>query len=182
MCSQDIGGVKRLSEVMINVYKEMFGDKRLSHIVLDLADSYASQKSGCAKVSVGSVIVTTTGRMVHGANTTLPFSCRDAGCRRVDLYGDDSKNHRLPEDCRAVHSEIDAITRCARQGIPTEGATIYITRYPCEACARAIVQAGIKNVVWGRQQDISPETALIFKHGGVEYIWESDWVREDTTR
>jgi dCMP deaminase len=45
------------------------------------------------------------------------------------------------------HAERNAIYNCAFNGIPTEGATIYITWSPCSDCARAIIQAGIKRVV-----------------------------------
>lgn len=45
------------------------------------------------------------------------------------------------------HSERNAIYNAARTGVSTEGATMYITGYPCCDCARAIIQAGITQVI-----------------------------------
>ena len=47
-----------------------------------------------------------------------------------------------------AHAELNLITNCARNGIRTEGTTIYISSLPpCADCARAIIQAGIIKVV-----------------------------------
>jgi len=47
-----------------------------------------------------------------------------------------------------IHAEVNAISFAARYGIPLEGTTMYITMSPCSECAKAIVQAGIKEVVY----------------------------------
>ena len=47
-----------------------------------------------------------------------------------------------------IHAEINAISFAARYGIPLEGTTMYITMSPCSECAKAIIQAGIKEVVY----------------------------------
>ena len=152
--------------------------------LLDGANSYALSCSGCKKVAVGSVItdhMIPSSARVFGANRTLPISCKAGECLRVKKYGEASKLHRNPEDCRAVHSEIDAICTSAKFGIPTQGKSIFVTRYPCEACARAIVRAGITLVVYGRQQKISEETAKIFEFAGVHVIHCEDWDAPDVT-
>lgn len=150
---------------------------------LTAAQLYANLRSGCKKVAVGSEIIVHGGHCsIHGANCVLFEDCKNFGCLRMEKYGEDSKNHRNPEDCRAIHSEIDAITRCARRGISTDKASIIITRYPCEACARAIIDAGITCVVYGRKQKISKETERMFDTAGVEVFWISDWEYEDTER
>ena len=147
-----------------------------------LASAYAKIFSGCAKVSVGSVIERNGVVLSIGANITRPALCKSRGCLRIELYGEDSKAHRNPEDCRAIHSEIDAITKAARAGTSVEGATIYVTRYPCEACARAIVNAGITKVCYGRTQGISRETARIFNTYDVEVNHYANYQEDDTTR
>ena len=45
------------------------------------------------------------------------------------------------------HAERNAIYNAARVGTPLDGCTIYINRYPCADCARAIIQSGIKTVI-----------------------------------
>lgn len=132
---------------------------------LRLASFYAKDHSGCKKVQVGSVIVKGDVLLSIGANKSdLKNLCLAAGCLREEKYGDNSKVHRNPDDCRAIHSEVDAI--CSAK-TDLHGATIYVTRYPCEACARAIVAAGIKNVVYGREQKISTMTQRIFEFNNV---------------
>lgn len=153
------------------------------HKFLDLADLYAKQFSGCSKVAVGSLIESKYGEVIAlGANRTHPDLCKFRGCLRVEKYGNDSKAHRNPGDCRAVHSEIDAITAAASVGVSTMGGSIYVTRYPCENCARAIVSANIKTVYYGGSTRISPETAKIFECSGVEYYYIEQWKEDNTDR
>lgn len=55
----------------------------------------------------------------------------------------------LIEFSRAIHAEMDAITSMARNSsYSTKGTTLYTTTYPCHGCARHIVAAGIKRVVY----------------------------------
>lgn len=152
---------------------------KFAHTHLDEANKYAKSNSTCAKVQVGSLIIP-RGRIEHiyGCNHGV-MNCVKNGCRRVRLYGENSKTHRLPSDCDALHSEIDAICNAAKKGIDLEGATIFVTRYPCEACARAVCEAGIKTVIYGRNESISDYTHLIFETYGVTVKKIDDWTEED---
>lgn len=49
----------------------------------------------------------------------------------------------------ASHAEQNVIGFCARTGVRTEGATLYVTCQPCASCAKSIIQAGIRQVVYG---------------------------------
>ena len=49
---------------------------------------------------------------------------------------------------RPTHAEMSAILSCARNGISPQGSTIYCTTFPCHNCARHIIDAGIKRVVF----------------------------------
>lgn len=52
------------------------------------------------------------------------------------------------EHCPAVHAEINPILQCAKFGIPMDGATLYCyCNIPCIACAKEIINSGIKRVV-----------------------------------
>lgn len=148
---------------------------------LDMAQVYANRLSGCKKVAVGSAIVNQEQVIALGANRAVPDLCKThRGCLRVEKYGEDSKNHRNPEDCRAIHSEIDAICRAAAAGHPVAGSSIFVTRYPCEGCAKAIIAAGIKRVYYGGTTRISPQTSAMFENFGVDCIYIPDW-KEDTS-
>lgn len=45
------------------------------------------------------------------------------------------------------HAERNAIYNAGRSGVPLKGCTIYVNRFPCADCARAIIQSGIKAVI-----------------------------------
>ena len=150
---------------------------------LDLAYSYANMMSGCRKVAVGSAIVKDGVIIGMGANKAIPDLCNTPmGCLRVAKYGNDSKQHRDPADCRAIHSEIDAICMVAKAGISTDGASIYVTRYPCESCAKAIVASGIKTVYYGGTTKISPATQEIFETYGVDCYFIDNWKEDHSDR
>jgi deoxycytidylate deaminase len=54
----------------------------------------------------------------------------------------------LTEYGRVVHAEMEALLACARKGVPTKGATIYCTTFPCHNCAKHLIAAGIRRVVF----------------------------------
>ena len=47
-----------------------------------------------------------------------------------------------------LHAEANAITKVAKSGNSSEGATLYVTASPCVECAKLIIQAGIRRVVY----------------------------------
>lgn len=144
---------------------------------LDIAHRYAQLFSGCKKVQVGAVIVRDNKPIAFGANETYPVSCQSHGCMRVQKYGEASKEYRGPADCRAIHAEIDALASCTTH---TVDAVMFITRYPCEACARAIVAAGVRTVVYGRKQEVSDETKAILNAGSVKIIHDKNFIAPDS--
>lgn len=54
----------------------------------------------------------------------------------------------LTEFGRAVHAEMEALLACARNQVSSRGATLYCTTFPCHNCAKHIIAAGIKRVVY----------------------------------
>jgi deoxycytidylate deaminase len=54
----------------------------------------------------------------------------------------------LIEFVRAVHAEMAVITDAARRGVVTDGATLYVTTFPCHHCARHVVASGVRRVVY----------------------------------
>jgi len=59
-----------------------------------------------------------------------------------------SEINDITEYGRAVHAEMEAILSCARNNINCKNATLYTTTFPCHNCARHIIAAGIKRVVY----------------------------------
>jgi deoxycytidylate deaminase len=54
----------------------------------------------------------------------------------------------ITEYGRAVHAEMESLLSCARSGVSTRGATLYSTTFPCHNCAKHIVAAGVRRVVY----------------------------------
>ena len=50
-----------------------------------------------------------------------------------------------------LHAEANAITKVAKSGNSSEGATLYITTAPCIECAKLIIQSGIERVVYSEE-------------------------------
>lgn len=71
---------------------------------------------------------------------------------------------------RTAHSEMNAISNAARFGVAIDGATMYSKMVACYACAKVVVNAGIKRFVAMRDYHTSARTKDIFKQAGVELI------------
>jgi dCMP deaminase len=62
----------------------------------------------------------------------------------------------------ATHAEANALAFAARQGISTEGGTLYVTTSPCDVCARLIIAAGIEKVYYDQEyRDVRGEEILM---------------------
>ena len=60
-----------------------------------------------------------------------------------------------------LHAEANAITKVARSNNSSEGATLYVTASPCLDCAKLIIQAGIKRVVFDETYRITEGIDLL---------------------
>jgi dCMP deaminase len=110
-----------------------------------------SKRSTCLRHNIGSVIVkdniiVSTG--FNGAPRGLPH-CSEIGCIR-DKLG--IKSGERIEICRGVHAEANAIIR--GDPLRMDGATLYVNAKPCKTCAKMVINAGIKRVVY---MDYYPE-------------------------
>lgn len=120
-------------------------DKRFMELTEQVADW-----SSCFKENrqVGAVIVKNKRILTTGYNGAPEGvkSCKERGeCLRVKLGIESGTRHEL---CYAVHAEQNAIIQAARLGIVLEGATLYCTHQPCVICAKMIINAGIKRIVY----------------------------------
>lgn len=131
---------------------------------LESASWWANKTSACAKVKVGAVIATDFGPL-FGSNRVDNNAC--PGVALCNVGG-----HCV----RTIHAEIDAIAKARCNLI---GATIYVTRYPCEACARAIIAAGIARVYYGRATKASAWTLTMLHEAGVQVVHVPEHDEED---
>lgn len=61
----------------------------------------------------------------------------------------------------ASHAEQNLIAFAAREGIRTKDCVVYVTHMPCSACARSLIQAGIKAVIYGTGTTSMPQDEFI---------------------
>ncbi len=118
-----------------------------------------STRATCLRRSVGAVIerdrrILTTG--YNGAPRGVPH-CAEYGCD-------------ITQRCQlAAHAEQNAIAQAAANGVSCEGATLYVMCQPCNACAKMIINSGIKRVVYeGDYPD--PLSLELFELAGVEIV------------
>ena len=64
-----------------------------------------------------------------------------------------------------LHAEANAITKIARSNNSSDGATLYVTASPCIECAKLIIQAGIKRVVYAREYRLTDGADLLRQAG-----------------
>jgi len=72
-----------------------------------------------------------------------------------------------------LHAEANAITKVARSHNSSDGATLYVTASPCVECAKLIIQAGIKRVVYGEHYRIMDGIELL-ERAGIEVVYLGD--------
>ncbi len=110
--------------------------------------SVVAKRSTCLRRQLGAVIVKdkrilTTG--YNGAPSGLAH-CLDVGCLRQEKGVPSGERFEL---CRGLHAEQNAIIQAASYGVSIQGAVIYTSCQPCVACAKMIINAGIRRVVFG---------------------------------
>ena len=64
-----------------------------------------------------------------------------------------------------LHAEANAITKVAKSGNSSEGATLYVTASPCLECSKLIIQAGIRRVVYRDEYRLTDGIDLLRKAG-----------------
>lgn len=69
-----------------------------------------------------------------------------------------------------LHAEANAITKLARSSNNSEGATLYVTASPCLECAKLIIQAGIRRVVYSERYRIADGIELL-ERAGIETVY-----------
>ena len=95
-----------------------------------------SKRSKCQRRQVGALLVKDSMIISDGYNGT-PHG-----------YDNDCENKDGTTAWYTLHAESNAITKCAKHGRSSKGATLYMTMAPCKQCAKLIIQAGISEVVY----------------------------------
>lgn len=118
-----------------------------------------SLRSTCTRLAVGATIVRDKRIIAGGYNGSIigGVHCIDEGCYVID-------NHCV----RTIHAEMNALLQCAKFGVKTDGAEIYVTHFPCLQCCKAIIQSGITAVYYAQDYKNHPYAVELFEQANVK--------------
>lgn len=120
-----------------------------------------AENSYCRRRKVGALLVKDKMIISDGFNGT------PSG---FDNICEDNNDKTYPY---VLHAEANAITKVARSNNSSDGATLYVTAAPCIECAKLIIQAGIKRVVFNEMYRLTDGLDLL-KKAKVECVYIDD--------
>ena len=117
-----------------------------------------AENSYCTRRKVGALIVKDKMIISDGYNGT------PSGFENVcELDNGTTKPYVL-------HAEANAITKIAKSGNNSDGATLYVTASPCLECSKLIIQSGIKRVVYSEKYRLEDGLELL-KRANIEVVY-----------
>ncbi len=137
-----------------DILKEKEKQQALDCRYLRMARIWA-ENSYCKRRQVGALVVKDQRIISDGYNGT------PSGFENIC---EDENNVTFPY---VLHAEANAITKLAKSNNNSDGATLYVTASPCIECAKLIIQAGIRRVVYGEAYRLDDGIRLL-KKAGVE--------------
>ena len=126
---------------------------KFDHSYLEMAQIWA-QNSYCKRRKVGALLVKDRMIISDGYNGTpsgFENICEEDGVTKPYV----------------LHAEANAITKVAKSGNSSEGATLYVTASPCLECSKLIIQSGIKRVVYRDEYRLTDGIDLL-RRAGIE--------------
>jgi len=104
-------------------------------------------RSTCTRRQVGAVIVKDKRVLTTGYNGPPKglAHCDKTGCLRENLKIPSGERHEL---CRGLHAEQNAIIQAAVYGVSIKDASIYVTNHPCVVCAKMLINAQLKEIIY----------------------------------
>ena len=127
--------------------------EKFDHSYLEMAEIWA-QNSYCKRRKVGALLVKDRMIISDGYNGTpsgFENICEEDGVTKPYV----------------LHAEANAITKVAKSGNSSEGATLYVTASPCMECSKLIIQSGIKRVVYRDEYRLTDGIDLL-RRAGIE--------------
>ena len=127
--------------------------EKFDHSYLQMAEIWA-QNSYCKRRKVGALLVKDRMIISDGYNGTpsgFENICEEDGVTKPYV----------------LHAEANAITKVAKSGNSSEGATLYVTASPCLECSKLIIQSGIRRVVYRDEYRLTDGIDLL-RRAGIE--------------
>ena len=126
----------------------------------------SAERSKDNNTQVGACIVNNEHKIVAVGYNGMPTGCNDDDMP-WERDGETSLDTKYPFVC---HAELNAILNSNSASL--NGCTLYVTLFPCNECAKAIIQSGIKKIVYYSNKYADSEStmasALLFRKCGVE--------------
>lgn len=127
---------------------------------MEITEMVAS-RSTCDRAFVGCVLVNKDNRIVStGYNGSVAGNphCNDIGHTMRDGH------------CIAtIHAEMNALLYCAKEGIPVNDTRAYVTHFPCLNCTKALIQAGIREIIYRNDYRIDPYAIELLEKNHIVY-------------
>jgi len=121
-------------------------------------------RSTCTRRKIGALVVRDKRILATGYNN-VPSSiehCTTKGCLRDEMGIPSGERHEL---CRGIHAEQNAVVQAAKYGTSIDGASMYTTTQPCILCAKIMINAGIKEIVFSGDYPDDLSRAMIEEAG-----------------
>lgn len=121
----------------------------------------ASSLGSCDRAHVGCVLTRENRLIATGFNGSV------SGTEHCDEIG-----HLMVEGhcVRTIHAEMNAVLQCAIYGPSCQGATAYVTHFPCLHCMKALLQAGITKIFYNQPYRPDKNTMNLLREKGAKVI------------
>lgn len=128
----------------------------------------SAERSKDNNSQVGACIVNQEKKIIAVGYNGMPRGCSDDEMP-WEREGETTLDTKYPFVC---HAELNAILNCNSANL--NGCTLYVTLFPCNECAKAVIQSGIKKVVYYSNKYADTEcvkaSSLLMKKCGVECV------------
>ncbi|MEJ2568593.1 MAG: cytidine/deoxycytidylate deaminase family protein [candidate division WOR-3 bacterium] len=137
-----------------------------------------STRATCLRRKVGAIIVRDRRILTTGYNGPPEniIHCEErGGCLRDKLKIPSGQRMELS---RAIHAEQNAIIQAAKVGISIKDSTLYVTTHPCFTCAKMLINAGVKEIIYkdGYPDEFAKE---ILEEAGVKVVKFEDLMKKN---
>lgn len=151
--------------MVLRMTKNTFQRPDWDEYFMDIAH-VVSKRGNCCRRKVAAVIVSDRRIISTGYNGTPRgiTNCFEGGCPRC---ASDAASGESLGECICAHAEENAIVQAAYHGIAVKDSMLYCILSPCLMCAKMIINAGIKEVVYETEYHFTEQARRLFAAAGV---------------
>lgn len=130
------------------------------------AASKEAENSKCWWRQVGAVLVKEGKIVLRAFNKMMPT---DDECYKIGCIRDEIEPGKLSEICSVTHAEASIVAAAAKQGLSLKGTTLFVTHFPCPACAKIVALSGVKKLIYSRGSAVF-DGARVMENEGIKII------------